>query len=112
MVVRTVIPTIRSRKPGANRSIWATIASVASPEIAVRHMCVRPQRVDVADGALRVGQVLLADQNERALRHASRVDIALGGGEFGVAAHDVNGAGRAAPTRWSTGRHLPPRSPP
>ena len=25
------MPTIRSRKPGANRSIWAMIASVASP---------------------------------------------------------------------------------
>src|SRR6185295_3066995 len=50
-------------------------------------------RVDVADGPLRVGKVLLTDQHERALRHASRVDVALGGGEFGVAAHDVNGAG-------------------
>ena len=30
VVERTVNPTMRSRKPGANRSIWAMIASVAA----------------------------------------------------------------------------------
>jgi hypothetical protein len=39
-------------------------------------MCVRPQRVDVADGPLRVGKVLLTDQHERA-SGTSRVDVAL-----------------------------------
>ena len=60
----------------------------------VRHMRVRPHRMDIADGSLRVGQVLLADQDERSLGHASGMDVAFGGGEFGVAAHDVNRARR------------------
>ena len=53
--------------------------------------------MDVADRALRVGQVLLTDQDERPLGHASGVDVALGGGEFGVGARQVHGAGPAAP---------------
>ncbi len=48
--------------------------------------------MDVAHRPLRVGEVLLPDQDERTLGHPADVDGALGGGEFGEAAADVHGA--------------------
>jgi hypothetical protein len=33
---------------------------------------------------LRIGQVLLTNQHERPLRHASGVDLPLGRGKFGI----------------------------
>jgi hypothetical protein len=58
----------------------------------VRHMRVRPEWVEVPDGPLRVGEVLLADQHEGPLGHASCMNVPFGGGELVVAAHDVNRA--------------------
>src|SRR5271156_5506983 len=59
-------------------------------------MGVAPHWVNVADGALRVGQVLLPDQHERPLRHPAGVDIPLGGGQFAIVTDHVH---RARPTR-------------
>ena len=96
MVVRTAVPTIRSRKPGANRSIWADDRRRRVAGKAVGDMSVAPHRVNIADRSLWVGQILLSDENERSLRHPSGVDISLGGGQFPIVTDQVHGAG---PTR-------------
>ena len=55
-------------------------------------MGIRPQRVDVPDRATGIGKVLLTDKHERPVRHPPGMDIALGGGDLGVAAAEVDGS--------------------
>jgi len=50
--------------------------------VAVRHVCVAPHRVDAAHRALRIGQVLLADEHKGSFGQASGMDVALRGSEF------------------------------
>src|SRR4029079_17963432 len=57
--------------------------------VSVGHVRVGPYGVDVADRALRVGQILLSDKDERPLRHPTGVHVPLGGGQFGVGACQV-----------------------
>ena len=45
--------------------------------IALGHMLIRPHRMHVADGSLRVGQILLTDQDLRPLGHAAGMDVPL-----------------------------------
>jgi len=73
------------------------------PGITVGHMGIRPDRMNVADRSLRVGQVLLTDQHERPLGHTPSIHVAFGGGQFAVIAGQVDGAG---PVRFRNGpRH-------
>ena len=65
---------------------------MASPAYAVRDVGVGPDRVDVARGAGRVGEVLLADQHQRPLRHHAAVHLPLGGRDLLEGAADVHGA--------------------
>ena len=69
--------------------------------IAVRHVRVRVDRMNVACGALRVGQVLLPDEHKRSLRELPLRDGALVRDDLGVPAAEVKGArlvgGRVGP---------------
>jgi len=56
---------------------------------------VGPDRVQVALRAAGVGEVLLADEDEGALRHPAAVDLAFAEGDLGEGATDVDGAGAA-----------------
>ena len=69
---------MRSRRPGreAFDLVEDRLAGVAG--IAGGDVRVGPDRVDVAARARRVGQVLLADEDEGPLRHPAAVDLALG----------------------------------
>ena len=87
------MPTICSRKPGAKRSIWAMIASVASPVYPCGDVGIRPQRIDAAGRPGRVGQVLLADEHERPLGHRPRWHGALVGEHLVGIAAEMHGAG-------------------
>ena len=61
--------------------------------VAVGDVGVGPDRMDVARRAGRVGEVLLADEDERALGHPAAVDLALGGDDL------LEGADRRARSR-------------
>lgn len=61
-----------------------------------RHLGIGVQRVDVADRTARIHQVLLNDNDEWTIRHATACNGALGLGDLVERAADVNGAGRAA----------------
>jgi hypothetical protein len=47
--------------------------------------------MDITDRTQWIGQILLSDKDERPLRHATSVDVALGGSHFGVGARQVPG---------------------
>src|SRR4029077_18427110 len=64
--------------------------------VAVGHVGISPDRVYVAGRALGVGQVLLADEDEGAVRHAAAVGVPLGGDHLLQGAGRVDGAGAAA----------------
>jgi hypothetical protein len=63
--------------------------------VAGRDMRVGVERMHIAARAPRVGQILLADQDEGPLGHPSSADVAFGGGDVLQRAADVNGAGAA-----------------
>ena len=87
------VATIRSRKPGREALDLGDDRLGRVAGVAVGHVGVGPDRVDVAGRAARVGQVLLADEHERPLRHPPAVDVALGGDDL------LEGAGRRARSR-------------
>lgn len=70
--------------------------------IAVRHMRIRPDRVDVSDGPGRVGQELLAQQNEGLVRHLTPNGLAFDSRSFRNLPGQMQGAGLA-------GVHIRPR---
>src|SRR5882757_9426440 len=65
------------------------------PGVAVRDVRVRVDRVDIADRAARVSQILLADQDERPLRHPPRRGLPLVRHDLGEATGQVQCAGPA-----------------
>ena len=61
--------------------------------------------MDIPDGALRVGEILLSDEHERTLGHAPGVDVPLGGGDLGEGAGQVD---RPGPVRVRFVHGTPP----
>ena len=68
---------MRSRKPGANRSIWASIRSLMSTLRAVGDVAVGPQRVLPRRRPRRIDDAGLRHQAEGALRVATGRDLRL-----------------------------------
>ncbi len=102
-VVRVVLLQLRRRADRAGEDPLAQaggeafdlveqrLAGVAA--IAAWHMGVGPDRVDVADRARGIGEVLLADEDEGPLRHPAPVHLALGGDGLRKGADDVDRPG-------------------
>ena len=88
--------TIRSRKPGREALDLVHDGAVRVAGIAVRDVRVGPNRVDVAVRAIGIGEVLLGDEHEGALRHPAAVDLALGCDDLLEGSAAVDGAGAPA----------------
>ncbi len=84
---------MRSRKPGAKRSIWRSIASVWSTVDPGGDVAVGVAGVLAGGRARGVELALLDDQHERSLGVLAAPDGGLAGGDLVERAADVNGRG-------------------
>ena len=80
--------------------------------VGVRHVGVRPQRVDVADRPGRVGEVLLADEHERSYGHRPPMHRFLSCRRPHRGFHRDGPCRRGGPREPSTGHHPRSRSRP
>src|SRR5579875_2896558 len=86
---------MRSRKPGAKRSICASMRSVIS-QVAIGDVTVGPHRLLARRRSRRVEEALLRDQHEGLFRYFPLPDLPLGAGNFRKCTAQVHRCGAQA----------------